>query len=97
MSLADKRRMEKAREVLKSHPDYVRIALDRVYGGGKVVANLAKELAWLRGIERELDTVVLDLLAARGYVSQMEGRRYGITTLGLQLIGHPLGKEAANG
>jgi hypothetical protein len=86
MSLAEKRRMERAKEVLKSHPDYVRIAMERVYGSGKVIANLIKEIAWLRGIERELDTVVLEHLVKNDYVSQLEGRRYGITIRGKKLI-----------
>jgi hypothetical protein len=86
MSLAEKRRMERAKEVLKSHPDYVRIALERVYGSGKVIANLVKEIAWLRGIERELDTLVLEHLVKNDYVAQLEGRRYGITIRGIKLI-----------
>jgi hypothetical protein len=86
MSLAEKRRMERAKEVLKSHPDYVRIALERVYGSGKVIANLVKEIAWLRGIERELDTLVLEHLVKNDYVAQLEGRRYGITIRGKKLI-----------
>lgn len=86
MSLAEKRRMERAKEVLKAHPDYARISLERVYGSGKVIANLVKEIAWLRGIERELDTVVLEHLVKNDYVAQLEGRRYGITIRGKKLI-----------
>lgn len=86
MSLAEKRRMERAKEVLKSHPDYVRIAMERVYGSGKVIANLVKEIAWLRGIERELDTLVLEHLVKNDYVAHLEGRRYGITISGKKLI-----------
>lgn len=86
MSLAEKRRLEKAKEILKAHPDYVRVVLERVYGSGKVIANLVKGIAWLRGIERELDVVVLEHLVKNNYVAQMEGRRYGITIRGKKLI-----------
>lgn len=86
MSLAEKRRRERAKDVFKAHPDYTRIALERVYGSGRVIANLVKEIAWLRGIERELDTVVLEHLVKNDYVSQLEGRRYGITIRGKKLI-----------
>lgn len=86
MSLAEKRRLEKAKEIFKAHPDYTRVVLERVYGSGKVIANLVKGIAWLRGIERELDTVVLEHLVKNNYVAQMEGRRYGITIRGRKLI-----------
>lgn len=86
MSLADKRRLERANEVFKAHPDYARVVLQRVYGSGKVIANLAKEIGWLRGIEKFLDVVVLEHLVKNEYVSQLEGRRYGITSRGQQLI-----------
>lgn len=97
MSLAEKRHREKAGEVLKAHPDYVTIALRRAFCGVRMVSNLAKDLAWLRGIEQALDMVVLNAMVQRGYVSQLEARRYEITTAGMKLIGHPLGKEIANG
>lgn len=86
MSLALKRRQARAKEVFKAHPDYATIALQRVYGSGKVVANLIKDIGWLRGIERELDTVVLADLVERGLVSQLDGRRYGITSRGLKAL-----------
>lgn len=89
MSLAEKRRLEKAKDVFKAHPDYARVVLERVYGSGKLVANLVKDMAWLRGIERCLDDVVLEHLVARQYVSHLEGRRYGITSQGLKLLGLP--------
>lgn len=104
MSLAEKRRLERAKEVFKAHPDYARIALERVYGSGKQIANLVKDIAWLRGIERCLDNVVLDYLVKNEYVSQVENRRYGITSRGLKLIGiaspasqAPRVEEAAHG
>lgn len=86
MSLAEKRRMERASEVFKSHPSYAHIALERVYGSGKVIANLMKEIGWLRGIQHGLDTVVVEHLIKHEFVSLMEGNRYGITGLGKKLI-----------
>ncbi len=96
MSLAEKRRMERASEVFKSHPSYAQIALERVYGSGKVIANLMKEIGWLRGIQHGLDTVVAEHLIKHEYVSLMEGNRYGITGLGKRLIEKERKKETGN-
>lgn len=104
MSLAEKRHHKKAVEVLKAHPGYVSIALRRAFSGGRVVSNLNKDLAWLRGIERCLDVVVLEHLVRNDYVSQVESRRYGITSRGIKLLGlaspasqAPQLEEAAHG
>lgn len=97
MSLAEKRNIERAKEVLNAHPDYAKIALQRVYGSGKVVANLVKDIAWLRGVQRCLDNVVLDHLVKNDYVSLMEGKRYGITSRGQKLISAMTGREVSHG
>jgi hypothetical protein len=85
VQLREKRRLERAKEVLRCHPDYARIALERAYGSGKSVVNLVKDVAWLRGIEHSLDEVVLDYLTRNGYVAP-DGNRYGITGHGQQFI-----------
>lgn len=95
MSLAEKRRLEQAKEVFKAHPDYAKIVLQRVYGSGKVMANLVKDMGWLRGIQRCLDVVVLEYLVANDLVAQLEGKRYGITIRGQKLLGIAVSEEEA--
>ena len=93
MSLAEKRRLVRGNEIINQHPDYLRITLERVFGQGPVVANLAKDIGWLRGIERGLDTVVLDHLIKRELVTKTDGNRYLITLRGQKIIANAdLGK-----
>lgn len=91
MTLGEKRRIEHAQSVLVKHPEYVKAALERAFPGERVMANLKKELAWLRAFARGLDEVVMDRIVSAGYAAQLDGRRYGLTAVGLRVLGRAPG------